>query len=379
MKALLGFIFTYLVSTIVVAAGGMHGGGTDQYPIDHESAWFTGTQPVSYCLEVDPGFGVTRSFATRKIEAAAKTWRDYLAVVGETRSNGPTLHLKYESSCTDQTELRILLGVDSVAVQQHRSGLINPFGFAYKQHYDAESGRGRGYIWLRNPVVEANGSITPNWRLQGVLETTLLHELGHVLGIGHVDGTVMKARFAEHLLGPESSFQVYAGKIDWEKVLVPCELQCTRVFQGRLGENGHDDKVFRDLFGVQPSGSIRARFSEGDGLVVEDDNGRHSVSYRKVADSSRSALLPVFRWVRLARVPGQEQPAYFVRSRFHFGQVLVAELQTVDGRRLPILVSKNLDFGSNQFGLLRVQWMASEGLRTIFSATNVVKLSKEGK
>ena len=124
MMALLGFIFTYLVSTMVVAAGGMHGGGTDQYPIDHESAWFTGTQPVSYCLEVDPGFGVTRSFAIRKIEAAEKTWRDYLAVVGETRSNGPTLHLKYESSCTDQTELRILLGVDSVAVQQHRSGLI---------------------------------------------------------------------------------------------------------------------------------------------------------------------------------------------------------------------------------------------------------------
>lgn len=58
-------ILIFLLSLVCLSlsyAGGISSSGGDNPPFQENSAWFLGTRPIQYCIDVAPGLGKTISF-----------------------------------------------------------------------------------------------------------------------------------------------------------------------------------------------------------------------------------------------------------------------------------------------------------------------------
>ncbi len=302
--------------TTALALGGMTSSGGDTKSMDWESAWFLGATPISYCIEIAPTEKLSLTQAKADFESVVKTWKSYRIDRMRRETPGKELNFNFQfETCSAATQLKIYVGVTNAEINRGKILYQNPYAFSYRTTFDRTSGLGQGYIWLAPsgsvyPLGGVNGF--PNWSGPATFHGMLLHEMGHVFGCGHIDGTIMEADLVSKLQSADSTNpqwaaggKMYMTNIDHHRFLLlnwEAELQMKGdIHIDRTGQEGA--RIFNLMTGRRSKGKIEATVRTKSGelvLVYRDTLGDVTFKLDLDADNRSSFDLggQVFRTVR---------------------------------------------------------------------------------
>jgi hypothetical protein len=207
---LFGVFFTACQPTTRVLKGWDSGGG-GVFPSGVANPWFLRSTPeVRYCIELDhENFGVTLEEARRQIEAAFVFWKTQIMTYFDSvpadkewlTSIGWGIQDFVEVACDPSVELRFQLGVLDSDQNAQLKNLDQKLALSFRTQYELESMTGKGFIYLR-PETGASAISRPDWvrspwKSQGGLRLlwVLVHELGHVFGLPHMEETELMSEF----------------------------------------------------------------------------------------------------------------------------------------------------------------------------------------
>ncbi len=171
------------------------GNGGDDNAL-RDNAWFVGEATLRVCLESETG--------SEKpiLDEAFEIWSRYLSEKKlnerEFYPERGTLPLYARHTwvgCGESPDLRIVLGktADAQLNWERLNEFAGKSAFVMRRAYDPVKAWGRGDMWISSSRLEARYQTEAGNRLW--LLGHAVHELGHVLGCGHVNGTIMEETF----------------------------------------------------------------------------------------------------------------------------------------------------------------------------------------
>jgi len=296
-------LFFLLVTNTAYGASGASN-GTDNVPVSHDSSWFITnhgeSRPVNYCVQMAPNFGVDKDTAIRSIEAAAKIWRDYIAKKKHVFMFSFPPSLDYQKvDCDHDPDLTFYFGVRNKLVNSYITPGHVLWGFAQRTEYDFGQKWGKGFIWIApsNSIVEEKSNFSyPKWEIPSTLTGILAHEIGHVLGVQHIPGTLMTPRYATALRNvmissPDRHQSLLA--VDSVREIIQCEYHCQSepYFDLMKPSNKHDAdarKFYKRLLGRDINGNLKLTLVKGDPnelqqeftLNIEDESGSQKIVFK---------------------------------------------------------------------------------------------------
>lgn len=298
----------------IIAEGQDRGNGGETTDPKRGSAWFAEDtkhsvsgkaqkKVVQYCIIASPDFPITIAILKPKVQTAVSEWIRYLKThrVFEDGAFEKRLTLDWvESQSCDHSDLKFSFGESDPATEVASRNLNQPWSMALRTSYDAENTWSKGVVWFAKPGIytETSGATYPNWNLSFSIEALLLHEIGHVFGVGHVDGTIMAEDIVSSVkflnLSDPSRRERQLTQIDQEFEVIPC-YSCNAndlAYRGRLGNFGVEARNFDALTGRRPRGKIESYAVVGQNsfsLVVKDDLGSKVIPLDSLADGESSS------------------------------------------------------------------------------------------
>ena len=295
--------------------GNDRGNGGDTVDRTSDSAWFaentahskSGPEEhkiVHYCLEVSPSFPITVEILRKKVQSSFSKWKEYFEAHRAFENNQSekrlTLNWQESLSCGEDTDLTFLFGVSNPRVDLELKKLHQPWAMSLRTNYDPRTTWGRGYVWISdNGVYPLSSAETlpfgksvqkwPDWDIPYAFEGLLLHELGHVFGAGHFDGTIMSRGIVDTIKAyythMPKELKNIGTRIDWLNDLVAC-YECDSKFgyTGKLGSKETGDQTFKKLMGRPSQGKVQSL------LLISDDNLEIKL---KVQDELGSKIFPL--------------------------------------------------------------------------------------
>jgi hypothetical protein len=232
----------FIVIFLLIGIGNAFGAsgasnGTENVPISSGSSWFLvnhgESRQVNYCIQLASGFGVEIDAVDNSIQSAVKIWRDYIAKKKHqfVFSFPPSLNYIKEE-CDSDTDLTFYFGVRNELVDSYITPGHKLLGLAQRTNFDFAKNWGKGFIWIApssNLGKNGTNSFFPNWKVPSTLTGILAHEIGHVLGVEHVPGTLMAADYSTSLINVMTSSSVHHSSlliVDRARELLTCEYQC---------------------------------------------------------------------------------------------------------------------------------------------------------
>jgi hypothetical protein len=342
-----------LVSSLAFGKGGEVSGGADDFKTI--LAWFrdTANNPtiISTCYEVSPTFGVSPQTLESMISYSFKSWGDYLQ--DHRLLIGPGVYfieskLDLHGQCKGNEDLKFYFGkTTSPEVSQGQTQFEHPYGFAeYTGGMDngEQAFWGKGFVWITEDVL--SGWPSNQQALQGLI----LHEVGHIFGNGHEDGTAMTGEIGHYL--EEDTAPGTIGKhtklystIDSQVELVTCP-SCHTIYPAAPVFNDMSDPI------LNPLGDWKASFQTLTGKVAvpplsmqyerlgtTDGNGKITV-----VDATGSYSFPVqvesFLETTADSTPlfvGQAGTKFYTTSNH-----VIATIATLPGKTLTVEVETNV-------------------------------------
>ena len=331
-----------------VFAGGANGGGTDHLPDDFGVAWFLNDVParhVKVCVQHDAEkFPMAAELIKAPFMEAVQQWATYINKHEiyesdidpddeEENIEPEKLQLvtdfRFVSDCKT-ADLTIYLGVENKEINDIRNTMFDPYAFVHRSSYDKKQGWGKGMIWLKG--YDENQQFfwdkNENLNLKGVL----LHELGHIFGNEHLDGTIMAADFGEELYAfdiPEDSdfawkwLRFHMTNIDWNNEIVQ-QLTSGKFPEGGMYAPGtrSERESFKFATGKAQVGTPRSKMTfdlqrpEDEyitgKLEVHDDVGSatHKLFLRVTSTNMVNGNRKIFARYRLAPDADDERSVY---------------------------------------------------------------------
>jgi len=370
-----------------VFAGGDSSGGGDLRPPEEGNAWFLGTKPVRYCIEMAPDFGVAPTVVEATVSKVLGTWKSYLDGMGNRPGFLEEPFLLFFNTeriqCDGAEDLKFMMGSQTPEVEKYRKAFYNPVAFARRTEYDTYSGRGKGFVWVASGSSLRPDAKFPDWSKRDHLYGMLLHEIGHVLGNDHVPYTIMREDIAELLL-PGHTIEDYSqlSKIDGRRLLQFWSSSPMTSFEGIIDtgqlSTGNDQTAaatFEIFTGRAPVGKMRASLSSiqeagvGSYLTInyQDDLGVTKIkidSTQTMRGGTYNLPLSIFKVAY--RTPGQsmESPPVVTTSSL-FGGYFFAETHGADGQKYMVIIDMNMDMAP---GPLYVRYITPGGMREMFVA-----------
>ncbi len=211
MTKFLIFILCILGAT-KASAGWSSGGG--ELIQDATNPWFMqNTKAVRYCILIDEAnFGASLSEVKALIPLAIQQWKDEFknAIFNSSPIFPASVATQsfIEEDCQARTDLKFQFG-HLTGEQIKNIGDPKKFiGITVRTDYDPVHLKGKGFMYFspeRGPLKIGNDNLVPDpWSCphRPLLHWVLLHELGHIFGIGHESGRInlMGDTFAEKML-----------------------------------------------------------------------------------------------------------------------------------------------------------------------------------
>lgn len=280
-------------------SGGMDGGGTGGLREEEGAAWFYQDKIPSYiktCVLRSPKFKASEDTVKEAIQNSFDTWRKYIQKADlyapDENDDGSTTpypehmkilaRIKFEE-CSDQTELTFYFGLADSRVKEVLAGLRNPKGFAFRKYedIDAVKGSSKGIVWIFDPqdTEDFQDDIVFDWSKPELLQAILNHEIGHVMGVGHFDSTIMMEDLSNLFLLSQNKIdsstdpflaemikqaKKHLGKIDHESKLVEDFNFESKRLVGKMGLNGSETlrKSFKFFMKRNPVGDVEVELKQ---------------------------------------------------------------------------------------------------------------------
>jgi hypothetical protein len=331
-------------------AGKESSGGVDN--LRPSEAWFLGAdRTVKVCYELAPGFGVDPALVPIEIARAFATWADYIGTRNLTFPTlAPATKVDVRTKCQGGEDLRFYFNMSSPEVEREKLLYEDPIALAHRTSYDPATGWGRGFIWF-----SAGGEVAPplGWKARDAFFGVLLHEVGHVLGNGHVPGTIMAADLFQRILFFAGEPTLYAGllnRIDHASELRPAIRQAAEYVSVETAEGSGQSSVaasFQLLAKRPPVGPLKAKVTmkkekelPSGALVFTEADGKESVFPFKMYNQASYVELSsgdIFRVVYTGDPHAAQGSAMG-----SYGMVFIGELQDAAGGVVPVNLNWNL-------------------------------------
>ena len=242
---------------------------------------------VHTCYETLPNFGVDNSTLESMIANAFKSWGDYIQTHKLTMGPDDSIivsTIELRGNCQGNEDLTFYFGTENPQVVSGESEFEHPYGFA-EYTGDLEGGYqslwGKGFVWITN--------LDKGWSTyKPSLAGLILHEVGHVFGNGHEDGTVMTVDIGHYLeldtgyQNPEGMVKLYSS-IDSQIELVSCPT-CHTIYSAASVFDDMSDPI------LNPQGDWKASFQTLTGKVAVPPL---SIQYERLGTSDGNGKLTV--------------------------------------------------------------------------------------
>ena len=172
------------------SGGDLHSAATNPW-------WVSNTKEVSYCVVADEATSSVNgqrvsSIAAEVIDYWKEDFSAFLKFYNPERESQVVATQKFNliPSCNGTEDLKIQVGEGTLSELQRRyfgERLNSIAGVAVRTQYDEVNLVGKGFIYLTGDKTRENKP----WANDRVLFRTLSHEMGHVFGLAHRDGTIM--------------------------------------------------------------------------------------------------------------------------------------------------------------------------------------------
>lgn len=302
-------VFAFAISTQAFAVGGYSGGGSDYHEIGTGTAWFIGTKEIPYCIQKSDNFGLSTTEIQQNFDSAVQTWTRYIQdrKIQTTlpREHQLNLNFRYVGACQGTELVRLYFGLEPKEVLEAKKKFEKPYAFAIRESYDLAAGMGKGFIWFAQTgslFPKAGTTGFPNWTQPYTLHGMMLHELGHVLGVGHMDGTIM-AESLMHWMQMGDSNESWATSrakavltsIDDLKILYYGSNLEFKI-DGQLSYNWQANEAkanFKTFMGREPVGEVRATYYNGQykKLALTDSKGSTTFDIKTFEPLAKSFIL----------------------------------------------------------------------------------------
>jgi hypothetical protein len=210
------------------------------------------------------------------------------------------------------------------------------------------------------PNYGSSSDIFPNWNRDYALSGILTHELGHVYGVEHVNGTIMRKDLANFLIGYDDETRKWLlDSIDNTQELVICDSRDMN-YRGAVDDDSVSE-AFEVLTGKIPSGSyksVRSRLSgnykTGLDLEVRDDENLYIFPLTLDLENKASYedSVDVFKIV-LQSHDSATTTATLTDNHPHGGYAIPGKIISKTGGELNITLERNMESRISNGGVLR--------------------------
>jgi len=360
------------------------GNGGDDNAL-RDNAWFAGDKSIRVCLESEKG--------TEKpvLDEAFAVWDRYFS---EKKLNDRrffpergalSLGLKHEwVECTDSPDLRIVIGAtsDSRLNWERLNEFAGKSAFVIRRSYDEIAAWGRGDMWISASRLQDKFQTEAGKKLW--LLGHAVHELGHVLGCGHVSGTILAEDFFQPFektfqQSPPESYDSEKARAnlfwpDQKRELLTCVDCPVRVTYGYT--HTHWD-YFVLLFGVEALHQVSPAYyidlsKAGPNVPFEIHFGSDSApEFNKVLSLGNEKLeeitrgdLPLFKVSFREAAGGDLQTYASFQASLRYRGTLVGRGDKGEAIAFPVEIQRNTPAGAMVFSLPDVSENWLTGLRT---------------